>query len=280
MENGTFQYWYKKIFDGVAFWHFIFGIFLCCCSSKLFPKAPPQSPWPWAHLETFILWKCCPKFSQFNVLVRSPWQLPQGTKVAPHTCATNFPVSKLFFFKATVRQYRCKAAKLSPTTTSQNCYKCISRNFSIPWLDGFFRRASERYGRILFYLLIYLLRFSSSYYFYFVIFPFSSSSHLHIFRSSHLLIFPFSYLHIFSSCPLALLPSCTLSSSPLDLLVSCPFIFLSSCLVALLSSFLLFSCLLVFLCFDLPFNFLLFSFCPLVFLPSCPLVFLSSCPLP
>jgi hypothetical protein len=163
-----------------------------------------------------------------------------------HTCATNFPVSKLFFFKATVRQYRCKAAKLSPTTTSQNCYKCKSRNFSIPWLDGFFRRASERYWRILFYLLIYLLRFSSSYYFYFVIFPFSSSSHLHIFRSSHLLIFPFSYLHIFSSCPLTLLYSFLFPSWPLALLVSCPFIFLSSCLVALFPLALLPSCFLVY----------------------------------
>ena len=240
LENGTFNI-KKHIWRSCILAFYLWNIFVL-----LFFKAVPQGtstkPLTLSTFRNVYSLKMLPQIFPIQCSCSNPWQLPQGTTVAPHTCATKFPVSKLFFFKATVRQYRCTAAMLSPTTTSQNCYKCKTRNFSIPWLDGFFRRASGRYWRILFYLLIYLLRFSSSYYFYFVIFLFSSSSHLHIFRSSHHLIFPFSYLHIFSFCPLTLLYSFLFPSWPL---ASCPFIFLSSCLVALFPLALLPSCFLV-----------------------------------
>ena len=177
----------------------------------LFFKAVPQGtstkPLTLSTFRNIYSLKMLPQIFRIQCSCSKPvTAAPRHQSCSPHM-RHKFSSFKIIFFKATVRQYRGNAAKLSPTTTSPNCYKCKSRNFSIPWLDGFFRRASECYWRILFYLLIYLLRFSSSYYFYFVIFPFSSSSHLHIFRSSHLLIFPFSYLHIFSSCPLTLLYS-------------------------------------------------------------------------
>jgi hypothetical protein len=118
----------KKYLTGCILAFYLWNIFVL-----LFFKAVPQGtstkPLTLSTFRNIYSLKMLPQIFPIQCSCSKPVTAAPRHQSCSHTCATNFPVSKLFFFKATVRQYRCKAAKLSFTTTSQTAINAKAETF-------------------------------------------------------------------------------------------------------------------------------------------------------